>query len=87
MSQLSKSQQKQIVDQWKRAGPRLERMRDEELRNWKYDWRIVDALLDIGTHSYRPPERMEENGLVIMQRGFMELAEKKGLLPRNGVVS
>jgi predicted Rossmann fold nucleotide-binding protein DprA/Smf involved in DNA uptake len=79
MKRLTREQQKTIVQQWKRAAPALARARREELAHWKYDARIVDALLDIGAKAPRKEE--EPNGLVEMQRRFMEIARKQGLLP------
>jgi hypothetical protein len=69
---------KKVVAQWRQAGPELERVRREELRRWKYDPDIVDALLQIGDQfgKSRPT-----SGLVEMQKWFMKLAQKQGLLP------
>jgi len=79
MKRLSREQQKAVVQQWKRAAPALAQARDDELRQWRYDPATVDALLEIGA---KAPRREEEpNGLVEMQRGFMKLARKQGLLP------
>ena len=79
MAKMTPAQWRQFAAQWKRVGPELDRVRREELRNWKYDWRIVDALLEIGV---KAPRREEEpNGLVEMQRWFMKFARKQGLVP------
>ena len=43
----------------------------------------MDALLDIGANA--PFEEEEPNGLVEMQRWFMKLALKQGLLPASAV--
>ncbi len=79
MAKMTSDQWKQYAEQWKQAGPELERVHREELRNWKYDWRIVDALLEIGAKSPRGDD--EPNGLVEMQRLFMKAARKQGRLP------
>jgi hypothetical protein len=78
MKSPNREQVKKVVDQWRRAGPELARVRREELRRWKYDPEIVDALLQIGDQfgKSRPT-----SGLVEMQKWFMKLAEKQGLLP------
>ncbi|MBI2439965.1 MAG: hypothetical protein HYV35_01185 [Lentisphaerae bacterium] len=75
---LTRQQMRKVVEQWKRAGPELERVRNEELRRWQYDYKAVDALLDIGGHfgKSRPT-----SGLVEMQKWFMKLAERQGLRP------
>lgn len=83
MKPLTKEQMRQVVQQWKAAGPELERIRREELRNWKYDWRVVDALLDMGA---RLKVSRPTSGLVEMQYWFRKLAEKQGLLPAQSVV-
>lgn len=79
MKRLTREQQKAVVAQWKRAAPALARARKEELAAWQYDAATVAALLDIGAKSPRKEE--EPNGLVEMQRWFMKLARKQGLLP------
>jgi len=47
------------------------------LRGWKYDSRIVDALLEIGSKS--PYKEEKPNGLVVTQRLFMEVANRQQL--------
>lgn len=79
MKRLTREQQRAVVQQWKRATPALARAREVELANWQYDAATVDALLDIGANSPRNEE--EPNGLVEMQKWFMKLARKQGLLP------
>ncbi len=79
MKRLTHDQQKAVVKQWQRAAPALARAREEELAVWQYDPSTVNALLDIGAKS--PPKANEPNGLVEMQRRFMQLARKQGLLP------
>jgi hypothetical protein len=49
------------------AGPALERIRAEELRAWRYDPVIVDALLEIGCRFAVP---RTTSGLVEQQRVF-----------------
>jgi len=75
---LTRQQMQKVVEQWKRAGPELERVRKEELRRWQYDYKAVDALLDMGDNfgKSRPT-----SGLVEMQKWFMKLAERQGLPP------
>lgn len=79
MKRLTREQQKLVVDQWKKAAPALAQARDAELREWRYDSKTVDALLEIGANSPRKDD--EPNGLVEMQRLFMKAARKQGLLP------
>ena len=79
MKRLTWKQQKAVVQQWKKAAPALARARREELAAWRYDAATVDALLDIGAKS--PRKEDEPNGMIEMQRQFMELARKQGLLP------
>ncbi|MBN1672301.1 MAG: hypothetical protein JXR37_14775 [Kiritimatiellae bacterium] len=74
MSPLTRAQQKRLVEQWKRAGVELARVRREELRRWKYDWTVVDALLDVGTRYARESSR--SSGLVEWQRWMRKLAER-----------
>ena len=76
---MTPAQWRQYAAQWQCAAPELERIRREELTNWKYDAAIVDALLDIGAKSPRKEE--EPNGLVEMQKWFMKFARMQGLLP------
>lgn len=73
VAKITREQECQVVQQWIKAGPELQRIRDEELANRPYDWRIVDALLDMGVRFKQP---REENGLVIMQSRFIEFANK-----------
>lgn len=65
-------EQRQLVQQWEETGVVLERIRREALSNLPYDWKAVDALLDIGVHS-RVNSRTT-SGLVEMQRLFMKAA-------------
>jgi hypothetical protein len=77
MNQMTKSLWKQYVEQWKRAGPELERIRREELKGLKYDFPAVDSLLEIGD---RFGQSRPTSGLVEMQKWFMMLAERQGLV-------
>ena len=79
MAKMTPSQWRQYASQWRRAGRALDTVHREELAQWKYDWRVVDALLEIGDRS--PHKEEEPNGLVEMQRWFMKFARKRGLLP------
>ena len=79
MKRLTQEQQKSVVQQWQRAAPALARAREEELAAWQYDATTVDALLDIGAKA--PRKEKEPNGLVEMQKWFMIIARKQGLLP------
>jgi hypothetical protein len=79
MNRLTLEQQKAVVRQWQRAGPALQRIHDEELANWKYDPKVVDALLELGAKSPRKEE--EPNGLVEMQKWFIKIAQKQRLKP------
>ena len=69
---------RRIVQQWKRAAPELERVRQEELRAYVYDPCAVDAMLEFGLRHAQPREGC---GLVEMQQYFMQAARRKGLLP------
>ena len=79
MAKMTREQWQQYAAQWKRAAPELDRIRREELANWKYDARIVSALLEIGAKM--PYNEKTPSGLMILQQGFMKLAVKQGLLP------
>ena len=61
---------KKWVETWQRAGPALERVRARELREWRYDPAVVDALLEIGFR-FAAPRPM--TGLVEQQRLFGKL--------------
>ncbi len=72
MNRPTRTQQKAIVDQWKRAAPALADARRKELALWQYDWTTVDALLEIGDRFGRS---RSTSGLVDMQRLFMKAAD------------
>ena len=76
MSQMTKVQWKQYIEQWNRAGPQLERIRRKELRGLGYEFPAIDALLEIGD---RFGQSRPNSGLVEMQKWFMMLAERQGL--------
>jgi hypothetical protein len=63
---------KKWVNTWKRTGPALEKIRQQELRQFDYasNWRRVDALLDSAVRQTWRPRR--QNSLVIIQRYFMK---------------
>lgn len=82
MARMTSVQWRKLAAQWRRAAPRLDGIRREELARWEYDWRVVDALLDLGSKAPRKEE--SPNGLVTMQRGFMAIARKQGLWPAVG---
>lgn len=44
----TREQDRQIVEQWKNAAPKLQAKREEELRAQKYDAKIVNAIIDLG---------------------------------------
>jgi hypothetical protein len=73
MTTMTREQQRQVVAQWVAAGPELQRVRDGELADRPYDWRVIDALLDMGLRFKRPKE---ERGLVLMQSWFVRFAGK-----------
>ena len=56
----------------------MEQMRRANLRNLPYRWQDVDTLLGLGDHYAGPPRTT--GGLVEMQKWFMELARRQGLL-------
>jgi hypothetical protein len=66
----SKEQMRAWVENWKRAGPLLEAIRREELRNFKHEDNVelIDALLQIG-YEHRRDE--PTSGLIEQQRIFM----------------
>ncbi len=78
MAKMTSDQWRQYAAQWDRAAPELERIHREELKNQKYDPRLVDALMDIGAKM--PHKEETPNGLVEMQYWFRKLAEKQGLI-------
>ena len=78
MSKMTKEHWRQWIEQWKRAGPALEKVHRQELRSRGYDFRSADMLLEIGDlHGRSRPT----SGMVEMQRLFLKLAQKQGLVP------
>ncbi len=74
MNAPNREEQRRLVKLWEETGPILEALRDAELRDMPYDWRAVDALLQLAD-TYDGPERTT-SGLVEMQRLFMKLHPK-----------
>ena len=64
----SSDQQRELVRTWDAAGRELERLRRERLRGKPYDWREVDALLQMVNFTDLPSR--PSSGLVEMQRWF-----------------
>lgn len=69
---LTKEQMKALVNQWKSASHELQKIKDSELSELKYDWKTVDALLEIGA---KTKKSLKTSGLVEMQRLFSILRE------------
>lgn len=63
------------VAAWRRAGPVLERLRREGLRNYDHEanWPAIDQLLEIGLQHSRP---RTTSGLVELQRKFKKVRER-----------
>lgn len=78
MKKPNREEQRQLVAQWEKTGPILEALRAEALRGKPYDWREVDALLQLG-EGYDGPPRFGE-GMAEMQRLFTALARKRNLI-------
>ncbi|MBI2190936.1 MAG: hypothetical protein HYU36_02990 [Planctomycetes bacterium] len=76
MATLTRVQMKQVVQQWKRAGPELERIRREALERLEYDWESVDDLLDMADKFSRP---RSTTGMVEMQKWFMKARRGRGV--------
>jgi hypothetical protein len=70
------AQMKRWVDTWKKAGPELERIREEEIRNENTirAFEIFTGMALLATRNF-PPE--PNSGLVEQQRWFMKLAKKQ----------
>ncbi|NUN96722.1 MAG: hypothetical protein HUU16_11170 [Candidatus Omnitrophica bacterium] len=71
----TREEQKRLVQLWATAGPELERIRAEALRDKPYDPAEVEALLSLGDQADLPPRTT--SGLVEMQRIFMRGHGKK----------
>ena len=76
---MSRQNWAQFAQQWQRAGPVLENLRRQALQSLEHDAEGVDAVLAVGDSlgSSRP-----SSGLVEMQRWFLKLAERQGLVPK-----
>ncbi|MGI6395375.1 MAG: hypothetical protein ACOX2F_11725 [bacterium] len=48
---LTREQMKAVVNQWKNAANELDKIKDKELSQLKYDWKVVNALLEIGART------------------------------------
>ena len=78
---LTKEQMKAVVDQWKNAASELCKIKDQELSQLKYDWKVVDALLEIGA---KTGKSSKTSGMVEMQRLFSILRQTQTTLhPEN----
>ena len=71
MADHPKEPMKAWVENWKRVGPLLEKIRREELRRFKHEDNIaiIDGLLQIG---YQHRRDLSTSGLVEQQRIFMK---------------
>ncbi len=74
MKKPTSDEQRQLVRQWEKTGPLLERIRREALRDKPYDWREVDAVLELGFRDGIPTRSSE--GIIEMQRWFMKAAKR-----------
>lgn len=70
MTSPSREEQRQLARQWEQTGRELDAIRRAALKDKPYDWKEVDALLQLGD-SYDGPARTT-SGLVEMQRLFMK---------------
>ena len=75
MKKPDREQQKKLVAQWKKTGEELNRIRRESLRNKPYNWKEVDALLQLGENI--PPRKDNGKGLIEMQRYFSKAFQEK----------
>lgn len=66
----TKEEQRQIVKQWEQTGRELERIRKQALRGMPYNWKDVDALLELGHLAQLEPRKT--SGLIEMQYWFMK---------------
>jgi hypothetical protein len=75
MTHDEKKLMKKWVETWKRAGPILEEIRKDELRNFDYqkNKQIIDEMLQWAIDHAKP--RLS-SGLVEQQRWFMKMREK-----------
>jgi hypothetical protein len=56
---LTKEQMQAVVDQWKNAADELRKIKDDELSQLKYDWKIVDALLEMVQEQEKTQKRAD----------------------------
>lgn len=70
MKKPSIQEQRQLVRQWESTGKELEQIRRDALRGMPYNWKDVDALLELGDRSNAQPR--STSGLVEMQRLFQK---------------
>ena len=79
MTPEQRAQMKHLVDTWKKAGPELERIREEEVR--KVDtiraFEVFTGMAFLATHNFPPKPT---SGLVEQQRWFRLFAVKEGLI-------
>jgi hypothetical protein len=71
MADSDDSRTKAWVETWMQAGPRLERIRRQELRAMSYQQRIaaIDALFEVGSRFGKPSTT---SGFVEQQRLFQK---------------
>lgn len=79
MNHPTNEEQRELARRWKETGRELERIRREALRGMPYNWRHVDALLQLA-ETYDGPPRTT-SGLVEMQRIFMTHPRYKEFTP------
>jgi hypothetical protein len=72
-------EQRNLVKQWETTGPLLEQIRNDALRGKPASVDDIDTALSMGDH-YKGPQRFAE-GMVEMQRQFMAIARKQGVIP------
>ena len=72
---MTNEEAREFVERWKKAGPALEKIRREELRNLIHEdcQKQVDALFEVGLRNRQP---RTTSGLVEMQRIFMKARRK-----------
>ena len=74
MTPNDEERHRERIRQWEAAGQELERMRRKNLRGKPYDWKEVDALLELGDLYDGPPR--QTSGLVEMQYWFRRAAQQ-----------
>ena len=75
MSTRQYDETKQWVDTWKKTGPALEKIKQEELRNYDYEknYKIIDDMLQYACEN---AEVRLTSGLVELQKFFMKFAKE-----------